>query len=112
MCEQRSGCAVGGRTIGHIVGRRVATASLGFPVLVSARIEESWAVKLASHFGAQVGCSVGPADEGGVWTGPIFQRSGFRGPGRDSSPRTSEILRQDRAESDSSESSDCISTSD
>ena len=90
MCGRRSGCAVGGRTIGHIVGRRMATASLGFPVLVSARIEGSWAVKLASHLSAQVRCLVGPADEGGVWSGPVFQRSGFRGPGRGSSPRASE----------------------
>ena len=92
MCGRACGGAVGGRTIGHIVGRRVATASLGFPVLVSARIEESWAVKLASHLSTQVRCLVGPADEGGVWSGPVFQRSGFRGPGRDSSPRTSENL--------------------
>ena len=92
MCERRSGCAVGGRTIGHIVGRGVATANLGFPMLISARIEESWAVKLASHLSVQVRCSVGPADEGGVWSGPVFQRSGVRGPGRDSSPRASEDL--------------------
>ena len=92
MCGWRSGCAIGGRTIGHIVGRRVATANLGFPVPVSARIEESRAVKLVSHLSAQVRCLVGPADEGGVWSGPVFQRSGFRGPGRDSSPRTSENL--------------------
>ena len=92
MCERRSGCAVGDRTIGHIVGRRVATASLEFPVLFGARIEESQAVKLVSHLSAQVRCLVGPADEGGVWSGPVFQRSEFRGPGRDSSPRASENL--------------------
>ena len=92
MCEWAHGYAVCGRTIGHIVGRGVATANLGFPVPVSARIEESRAVKLVSHLSAQVRCLVGPADEGGVWSGPVFQRSGFRGPGRDSSPRTSENL--------------------
>ena len=53
--------------IGHIVGRRVATASAGFSVLVSARIEGSEAVKLVKHLSAQVHCSVGPADEGGAW---------------------------------------------
>ena len=92
MCGQRSGCAVCGRAIGHIVGRGVATANLGFPVPVSARIEESRAVKLVSYLSAQVRCLVGPADEGGVWSGPVFQRSGFRGPDRVSSPRASEDL--------------------
>ena len=92
MCGQRSGCAVCGRTIGHIVGRRVATAYPGFPALVSARIEGSGVVKLVKYLSAQVRCSVGPADEGGVWSEPSFQRSGFRSPGRDSSPRASENL--------------------
>ena len=86
------GYAVGGRTIGHIVGRRVATAHLGFPVPVSARIEESRAVKWVPHLSVQVRCLVGPADEGGVWSGPVFQRSEVRGPGRNSSPRASEDL--------------------
>ena len=89
MCGRACSCGSCGRTIGHIVGRRVATAHPGFPALVSTRIEGSWAVKYLS---AQVHCSVGPADEGGVWSGPVFQRSGFRDPGRDSSPRTSENL--------------------
>ena len=92
MCGWAHGCAVGGRTIGHIVGRRVATAHPGFPALVSARIEGSGAVKLVKYLSAQVRCSVGPADEGGVWSGPVFQKSGFRGSGGDSSPRASEDL--------------------
>ena len=49
-------------------------------------------VKLASHLSAQVRCLVGPADEGGVWSGSVFQRSGLRGSGRDSSPRASKDL--------------------
>ena len=89
MCEWAHGYAVCGRMIGHIVGRRVATAHPGFPALVSTRIEGSWAVKYLS---AQVRCSVGPADEGGVWSESAWQRSGFRSPGRDSSPRASENL--------------------
>ena len=89
MCGWAHGYAVCGRTISHIVGRRVATAYPGFPALVSARIEGSGAVKYLS---AQVRCSVGPADEGGVWSEPGFQRSGFRSPGRDYSPRASENL--------------------
>ena len=90
MCGRRNGCAIGGRTIGHIVGHRMATGSARSSVQVSAKTEGSWAVKLVKHLSAHVHCLVGPADEGGVWSGPVFQRSGFRGPGRDSSPRASE----------------------
>ena len=92
MCGRACSCGSCGRTIGHIVGHRTATASAGFSVLVSARIEGSWVVKLVKHLSAQVHYLVGPADEGGVWSGPVFQRSGFRGPGRNSSPRASEKL--------------------
>ena len=92
MCGRACSCGSCGRTIGHIVGHRTATASAGSSVLVSAKTEGSWAVKLVKHLSARVNCLVGPADEGGVWAGPVFQRSEFQGPGRDSSSHASENL--------------------
>ena len=92
MCGRECGCSGCGHTIGHIVGHRMATASAGSSVRVSAKTEGSWVVKLVKYLSAQVRCSVGPADEGGVWSESAWQRSGFRSPGRDSSPRTSENL--------------------
>ena len=98
--REGAGSCAGKRMVARLVATRSATSwaaewqppNLGFPVLVSARIEGSEEVKLVKYLSAHARCSVGPADEGGVWSGPVLHRSGFRSPGRDSSPRASENL--------------------
>ena len=68
MCAREGSCLNYGRTISHVVARRIATAGIGSFVLVRAEIEASWAVKLSQ---ALEYCLVGQADAGGVQAGPV-----------------------------------------
>jgi len=92
VCERSKRLCGYGRTIGHIVGHGMATASAGFPARVSVKFERSCVVNEVKHLSAHVHCLIGQADAGGVWSGPVFQRSGFQSSDRDSLPRVPENL--------------------